>query len=229
MRQFSTEMVLAAAAPLLFTPLSLRALQGHPLAPFPVSYEHILAAAEPSTAYAFLLRFLGPWSEFGIMLSVALGILSLYLLDRILPLRAPQRALVLLTVAVNPVFISTFISLSPLPVALVLGLAMFLALQRGMYGLLPLLGVGVVLFSPIIGLFFILLCVVCAHESRARRVVLSTAAAMLLLFVFAEQILVFSFGHKLAFVEFGAANGISLFFLLLALIEVALSWRLHRV
>lgn len=229
MRQLTEEFVYVASATLLFVPLGLRTMNTHPLAPFPHSYEQILAAAHPGSIYSFILQLLGPWSEFGVLLSVVAGLLALLLLGHLFPLPSSARALLLLTVAVNPLFISTFITLSPLTLAVPLSLLTLLALERRYWTVVPPLCLLVALLSPVTGALLLVLCSLRSPSVRARRAVHFSLAALLLLFFFAHGWFTFVTAPTLSFVELGAAEGLSLFFLLLALGESILLWSSRKL
>ncbi len=216
--------VIGAAAVLLLAPLALRARLGHPLAALPDSYRQLLAASHPQSAYTALLHALGG-SPPGLLLNVLLGLASLVLLDRLLHKKtAAQRAIIIGVVAANPLFLTLCTTLNPLPLATVLVLGGVLAFQRQRGGAGIALVILASLFAPSIGLAGSAYLLVRSPRAlrRAARAAALSALACAFLVPTGPGLTVQSF------VEFGHASGLSLFYILLAVVEASVVWKQQR-
>lgn len=197
----SPPLYLFGGALLLFLPLITRVFSGMPLLPGTESYD--------------LPALLLPHTDLLLIAAIFAGLLSLHLFALLTKqFTRRTRLLAILLFACNPLFLAVFTSLSPLTYLIPLTLLTLLAARR--------------LFAPLFLLLAFLdpLAAVCTLLIlRRKRALLFGLPVILVALLFTRPTL-----HAFApsIVEFGNVLGISLFFLLLALIEGLLRWKEQR-
>jgi len=201
-------LVALLAAVLLFAPLFFRVAAGDPLVP----------GSHVAGLYQFLVAPLG---DGALLASVLLGVLSALLFARLVRrLKAEERRLAVLLFLFNPMTLGIFTTLGPYTVAIPLALAALLF--RGTWPSSVLL-VLTALFSPVLGL--LLFGGLLLSERRVLTIGAAVvAAALILLFHLPVEPIVLA-RSALVIAEFGAVSGLSLLYVVLALLEALLLWR----
>lgn len=212
-----------AATLLLFTPLAIRVLTQQPLLPAADSYKYLYGASlEP---YALLLRLLAPLGDARILLSLILGIISVVLFRRVAERLTSHDTLAVLLFLLNPLFLSLFTSMTPLTLALPLGLLALDAVLARRFRLAALLLVFLGPVAPLLGLGASLLFLFFLREWRHALPGIIVGALFLSLF----NLLGLWRPHlNFPVAEFGAPFGLSLLLCFLSLIEAILRWNERR-
>jgi hypothetical protein len=223
--------LLLIGAFLLFFPFWLRVFAGDPLILGTASYLQLNTAPTTLQPYAALLRLLSPLGDTRILLSVFLGLLSLFLVNRLtgfLARRPAERGLVLLLFLINPLFLSIFTTFTPFTFVVPLALALLLCVREGRFLFIPLLAGLITVFSPVAGLLLVLSLVLLLPSRREALLFTLVVVCALAIILALASPGAFAYVLSLPIAEFGVPMGISFLYVSLAIFEGLLRWSEHR-